>query len=193
MTHSVTITAQGRSGAVVCRDHGASLACCWQFGGADVVAILPAVDAAARAAGPVWSVGCRTEGPRFVAGELIRQQAPGGRAELGEPAGMLRRRQVGPPRIAPPTRPLTWPPSRTPTRPPSRPLSWIGRLTDLTHHAVRMGLPPLTRLGLHDDAPTLDAGLLRPNEASAPSQVAEPQRVIVSDSTGAVAGHAPWP
>ncbi len=84
----VEITENGRSGSVRYREGADALSFYWEFGGGDVVAIIQVNDAAWRGQ-PAWLTGRQAEVLRFVAGEVIRQKAPGCRAEINEAKGEI--------------------------------------------------------------------------------------------------------
>jgi len=85
----VDILEKGRYGSVVYREPAGSFSFYWEFGGGDTVAIIQVEDAAGWKAGHPWAVGRRSEILRFVADEVIRQKAPGNRAEIDEQAGCI--------------------------------------------------------------------------------------------------------
>lgn len=99
----VSITGNGRSGSVIHREPAGTLSFYWEFGGADVLAILQVEDAAAWKAGHPWIGDRRAEILRFVADEVIRQKAPNSRAEINEATGeiLLRQTAPAPPRVPP--------------------------------------------------------------------------------------------
>ena len=105
---SVVIEAKGRSGTVQYREPGGSIPLAWEFGGNDVVAIIYFENEAAWHARYPWTMGRRVEILQRVAAEVIRQKAPGCRAEIDERAGWINLQQqppAAPPRITPPTNP----------------------------------------------------------------------------------------
>jgi len=85
MTRQVRVEARGRTGTVTYREAGHELVCHWEFGG-DVVAIVQCGDVARWQAYP-WALARRSEILQFVADEVVRQQAPGCRAEIDPVSG----------------------------------------------------------------------------------------------------------
>src|SRR5512145_3319149 len=92
---SVTITGNGRSGQVIYQEPSGSMAFHWDYGGADVVAIVQAGDANSWQAHP-WARERRAEILRFVAAEVVRQKAPSCVAEIDDRTGDILLRQGKP-------------------------------------------------------------------------------------------------
>lgn len=95
--HHVSITENGRSGSVVYHEPAGTLSFYWEFGGADVLAIIQVDDPGGWEAGHPWIGDRRSEILGYVADEVIRQKAPNSRAEINEPTGEILLRQTGPP------------------------------------------------------------------------------------------------
>lgn len=90
----------GRCGSVTYTESAGSLAFSWEFGGGDTVAILYFEDEATWQTKCPWAAGRRAEILQRVAADVIRQKAPGSRAEIDERAGWINIRQAsqtGPP------------------------------------------------------------------------------------------------
>lgn len=86
---SVDILEQGRSGTVQYREPSGTIAWSWEFGGNEVIAsIFVGKDADWSARHP-WALGRRAEILQRVGDEVIRQRAPGCRAEIDEVHGLL--------------------------------------------------------------------------------------------------------
>jgi len=85
----VDIREDGRSGAVVYREAAGSLSFYWEFGGGETLAIIDVGDEAAWREKQSWTAGRRAEILQRVSGEVIRQKAPGHRAEIDERRGCL--------------------------------------------------------------------------------------------------------
>ena len=94
---SVIIDQQGRSGTVTYREAGGSIPLSWEFGGNDVVAVIYFADESAWRLQYPWAVERRAEILRHVADEVIRQRAPGCRAEIDERSDSINIRQSSPP------------------------------------------------------------------------------------------------
>lgn len=101
-TRSVVVADDGRSGAVTYREPGSELRFYWEFGGADVLAIVQIVDRAAWGASTSPYAERRSEVLRFVADEVCRLRAPRARAEIDEALGVITLRQS--PGVAPDVR-----------------------------------------------------------------------------------------
>ena len=89
----VTITGSGRAGTVTYREAAGVLSFYWELGGGDVAAIVQTGSAAAWKERHPWAAGHRAEIQRFVAQEVVRQMAAGGRADVDERAGDILVRQ----------------------------------------------------------------------------------------------------
>lgn len=90
----VEIIEKGRYGSVVYHEPGGSLAFHWEFGGADVIAIIQVADPASWSHPPAWYADRRAAILRFVADEVIRQRAPSCAAEIDEQQGSILLRQA---------------------------------------------------------------------------------------------------
>jgi hypothetical protein len=97
---SVSIEEEGRFGSVTYREPGGVLSFHWEFGGGDTVASIQVGDEALWRAQHPWAAGRRAEILRRVAAEVVRQKAPGSRAEIDAKAGWinLRASSGGPPK-----------------------------------------------------------------------------------------------
>jgi hypothetical protein len=130
MTPQVSIDTRGRAGTVTYREAGNELVCHWEFGG-DVVAIVQCGDGDRWRAYP-WALPRRTAILRFVADEVVRQQAPTCRAEIDLVSGdiLLHQQGSGGQAAAPWSRPL---PAigQTVTPAPSSEAAWVFRLSTL--------------------------------------------------------------
>lgn len=86
---SVDIQEKGRCGSVNYRETSGILSFYWEIGGGDTLAIINVGDEASWRTRHPWAVSRRAEILRRVADEVIRQKAPGSRAEINEPAGWI--------------------------------------------------------------------------------------------------------
>src|SRR4051794_24822782 len=86
---SVTIGQGGRSGTVTYREAAGTIPMSWEFGGNDVVAIIYFEEESVWRAKYPWAAVRRAEILRRVADEVIRQQAPGCRAEIDARSGWI--------------------------------------------------------------------------------------------------------
>jgi hypothetical protein len=93
LARRVTITMDGREGRIRYSDSGRVIEGYYEFGGADVLGIVSmgAPDEWARA--HPWAVADRAEILRFVADELVRQQAPSWTADIDDARGVILFRQ----------------------------------------------------------------------------------------------------
>jgi hypothetical protein len=91
----VNIESHGRSGTVTYHEAGNQLACYWEFGGADVVAIVQCGSATDWSRYP-WALARRAAILRDIADEVVRQKAPGCGAEIDSNSGDILLRQIGP-------------------------------------------------------------------------------------------------
>jgi hypothetical protein len=89
MSPQVTITTEGRSGAVVYTAEGGSISGWWEFAGGDAIAIanMGGVEQWQRA--HPWAVPERSSILGFIAQEMIRQKASGCRANIDEESGFI--------------------------------------------------------------------------------------------------------
>jgi hypothetical protein len=94
---SVEIHEHGRSGTVIYRDPSGSISFYWEFGGGDTVAIITGGDEATWRDQYPWAVSRRAEILQRTAAEVIRQKAPGSRAEIDDQRGWINIRQSGSP------------------------------------------------------------------------------------------------
>lgn len=103
---SVDIEEKGRHGTVHYREVAGTLTFYWELGGGDVVATIHVGDEASWHQSHPWAAGRRAEILRCVADEVIRQKAPGSRAEIDGKTGwiVLRTGTVLPPRMPEQTR-----------------------------------------------------------------------------------------
>jgi len=85
----VDIRQDGRSGAVVYREAAGDLSFYWEFGGGDTIAIIDIGDEAAWNAKHPWTAGRRAEILQRVSVEVLRQKAPGRRAEIDDRRGCI--------------------------------------------------------------------------------------------------------
>ena len=102
MFRSVSIQTSGRSGSVTYHDNGRDINGYWEFGGADDVVAIVQCGAAPR--WPSWAQERRDEILRFIADEVIRQQAPTCRAEIDTTTGDILLRRAAGPAVTPPPR-----------------------------------------------------------------------------------------
>lgn len=89
----VSIESQGRCGTVTYRDAGRQLACYWEFGGDDVVAVVQCGSAADWVRQP-WALEHRAGILQFIADEVVRQQAPTCTAQIDMSSGNIVLRQA---------------------------------------------------------------------------------------------------
>lgn len=78
----VIITQEGRSGAVIYEEGGRRITGWWEFGGGDALAIVHMGDAAQWQQAHAWAVDRRAVILRSVADAVIRQKAPGCKADI---------------------------------------------------------------------------------------------------------------
>ncbi len=95
MNQHVSIESHGPGGTVTYHEAGNQLACYWEFGGADAVAIVQCGNIAAWARHP-WALGRRADILRCIADAVIRQKAPDCRAEIDADTGDILLRQTAP-------------------------------------------------------------------------------------------------
>ena len=93
MDGSVTITGNGRDGAVDYRESAGTLSFYWEFSGGDVVASVRVGNEAEWRTNHPWAVDRRSAIIRFVAAEVVRQKAPSCIPEVDEASGWLHLRQ----------------------------------------------------------------------------------------------------
>ncbi len=86
---SVDIGGAGPCGSVTYRDTSGMLACYWEFGGGDTVATIGVGTEAEWTRHHRWAAARRTEILRRIADEVIRQKAPGCRAEIDDQGGFI--------------------------------------------------------------------------------------------------------
>lgn len=89
MERTVTIEQQGREGRVVYREDAGAIPGYQEFGGADAVAIVSLGTVAEWRERHAWAVERRAQILRFIADELIRQQAPGARPDINDVTGRI--------------------------------------------------------------------------------------------------------
>jgi len=95
MKRHVNIESHGRCGTVTYHEAGNQLACYWEFGGEDAVAIVQCGNTADWARHP-WALGRRADILRFIADAVVRQKASDCRAEIDANAGDILLRQIAP-------------------------------------------------------------------------------------------------
>ena len=90
-THEWRVEIQecGRDGYITYHEGAHSVSFYWEFGGGDIVAIVHIGKVAAWSRQHPWAVDRYTEISRRVIGEVIRQRAPGCKAEVDEEGGYL--------------------------------------------------------------------------------------------------------
>jgi hypothetical protein len=88
----VSIESQGRCGTLTYHEAAHTLACYWEFGGGDAVAVVQCGSAADWARHP-WALERRSEILQYIADEMVRQQAPSCRAEIDQVTGDIVLRQ----------------------------------------------------------------------------------------------------
>ena len=93
MSRSVHVVENGRSGSIVYAEAGQQLSFWWELGGSDCVALVRVGDEAEWRARQGWALPRRAEILRHVADELIRQKAPGCRAEIDAAGGWITLKQ----------------------------------------------------------------------------------------------------
>jgi len=136
----VSIEDRGRCGTVTYHEAGHRLACYWEFGGSDAVAIVQCGAAADWARHP-WALGRRADILQFIADEVVRQKAPGCLAEIDPGTGVILLRQTvvssaaGPSRRSPDSRPAASGAVTSAQR--AAEARWVFRLTTLR---ARLGL-----------------------------------------------------
>jgi hypothetical protein len=86
---TVEVREDGRRGEVVYREAAGSLSFYWEFGGGDTIAIIDVGSGATWREEHPWTAGRRAEILRRVAGEVIRQKAPGHRAAIDHRRGRI--------------------------------------------------------------------------------------------------------
>lgn len=89
----VSIEDRGRCGTVTYHEAGHRLACYWEFGGGDVVAIVQCGAADDWARHP-WALGRRADILQYIADEVVCQKAPGCLAEIDQNTGVILLRQA---------------------------------------------------------------------------------------------------
>jgi len=104
MSRSVSIHTTGRSGTVTYHEDGRSIDCYWEFGGADDVLAIVQCGTAPQWARHPWALDRRAEILRFIADEVIRQQAPTCRADIDADRGDILLRPTASQATAPPPR-----------------------------------------------------------------------------------------
>lgn len=85
----VSITQEGRSGSVTYAEDGGRINGWWEFGGGDAVTLISMGSREEWRTGHTWALGQRAAILSFVAGEVLRQKAPGCRAEIDEESGLI--------------------------------------------------------------------------------------------------------
>ncbi len=85
----VRIEERGREGTVRYEEGAHELRCHFEFGGNDVIAMITVGTMTEWASRAPWAVGRRDEILGRIAGEVIRQRAPGARADLDERLGAI--------------------------------------------------------------------------------------------------------
>lgn len=130
MVREVGIDTRGRAGTVTYRESGNELVCHWELGG-EVVAIVQCGDADRWQAYP-WALPRRADILRFVADEVVRQQAPTCRAEIDPVSGdiLLLQQDMAGQAAAPRSRPVPAL-SKTASPAPSSEAAWVFRLGTL--------------------------------------------------------------
>lgn len=86
---TVSIIDQGREGQVVYTEDAGSISGYREFGVGDVLAVISMGSADEWQARQRWAIARRAQILRFVADEMIRQKAPGFRAEIDEARGTI--------------------------------------------------------------------------------------------------------
>jgi hypothetical protein len=119
MKQHVSIESHGPGGTVTYHEAGNQLACYWEFGGADAVAIVQCGNTAAWARHP-WALGRRADILRRIADAVVQQKAPDCRAEIDADTGDIVLRQIAPS-----------PGSPSPGRPGAVESHWFFRLSTL--------------------------------------------------------------
>lgn len=87
--HQVTITEEGRSGAVVYTATHGRITGWWEFAGGAALAIVSMGSAAGWARQHPWAVARRDEILRAVGEAVVRQKAAGHRALIDAESGMI--------------------------------------------------------------------------------------------------------
>ncbi len=86
---SVEITSRGRSGSVEYQEPAGRISFYWEFASGETLAVICFEALAEWNARQPWAVGRRREILERVAGEVLRQKAPAGRADIDEPGGCI--------------------------------------------------------------------------------------------------------
>jgi hypothetical protein len=95
MKQHVNIESHGPGGTVTYHEADNQLACYWEFGGADAVAIVQCGSATDWSRQP-WALERRAAILRYIGDEVVRQKAPGCRADIDSNSGDILLRQNGP-------------------------------------------------------------------------------------------------
>jgi hypothetical protein len=91
----VTIAESGRESSITYREGSRAITGYQEFGGANVVAIVSMGSVDDWRARHAWAVDRRAQILRYVAGEVIRQRAPGCSAEINDASGDIVLRKAG--------------------------------------------------------------------------------------------------
>ncbi len=89
MGAQVHITEEGRSGSVTYENEGRRISGWWEFAGGDAIAIVNMGSVREWQHGHPWAVDQRAAILRFVADGVVRQKAPGCKAEIDEEGGWI--------------------------------------------------------------------------------------------------------
>jgi hypothetical protein len=89
LTARVEISGTGRSGTLTWREAEGVIPCHWEFGGNDVLAVVHCGSVDEWGMHYPWAVSRRPEILRHIAGEVIRQQAPGSQASIDNNTGVV--------------------------------------------------------------------------------------------------------
>jgi hypothetical protein len=86
---TVTITQEGRSGAVIYAEAERRITGWWEFAGGDAIAIVSMGSGSEWQRAHEWAVERRADILRFVADAVLRQKASGGTADIDEAGGWI--------------------------------------------------------------------------------------------------------
>ena len=89
MTGKVEITSEGRSGTASYREPAGSVDCYWELGGNEILAIVNGGSVEEWRKNHAWALPRRLEILRFIADEMIRQEAPGCLASIDGTSGTI--------------------------------------------------------------------------------------------------------
>lgn len=102
MKASIEVSPAGRSGTLIYREEKLTIPCYWELGGNDVVLVVSCGSTDEWRKSHSWALPRRPEILRFIAAELVRQQALDGQVSIDDKTGvlLLRSTQKAPPPAA---------------------------------------------------------------------------------------------